>query len=146
MARGDVTVFEEFSKYIGNGDHDLDNDTFKCMLINNSTVPTAADLTPDSADYTEVTGSGYTAGGVTLTVTYTEVGGVATFDSSVNPSWTKTVGGPTDIYYGIIYNTTHVGTNDAVAFVDMAGPVSLVAGDVSITWNASGIFTVTVTP
>lgn len=149
MAQGTVTVFEEFTKYIGDGSHDLDNDTFKCMLINNTTVPTAATATPDSADFTEVTGTGYTAGGESLTITWTEAGGTATFDSTVNPSWTQNGAGPTDIYYAIIYNTTHAGTNDAVAFVDMTAdggttPISLQSGDITLTWGASGIFTLAV--
>ena len=142
MARGDLVVFEEFALNIGDGSHDLDSDSFKCMLINNTTTPTAASATPDTADFTEVTGTGYTAGGASLTTTYTEVGGVATFDSTANPSWTQNGSGPTDIYWAIIYNTTHAGTNDAIAFIDMDGPVSLQDGDISITFNASGIFTV----
>lgn len=146
MAQGTLTTFEEFRKYLADGSHDLDNDTFKCMLITNTTVPTAATATPDSADFTEVSGGGYTAGGVTLTVTWTEAGGTATFDSSVNPSWTQNGTGPTNIYYAIIYNSTHAGTNDAVAFIDMTTdggttPISLQAGDINITFNASGIFT-----
>ena len=146
MAQGDLVLFEEFSKYIGDGSHDLDNDTFKCALITNAVVPTAATATPDFADFTEVSGGGYTAGGETLTITWTEAGGTATFDSTVNPSWTQNGTGPTNIYYAIIYNTTHAGTNDAVAFIDMTTdggttPISLQAGDISITFNASGIFT-----
>lgn len=146
MAQGTLTLFEEFSKYIADGSHDLDNDTFKCMLVTNATVPTAALATPDSADFTEVSGTGYTAGGETLTITWTEAGGTATFDSSANPSWTKNASGPTNIYYAIIYNSTHAGTNDAVGFIDMTSdggttPLSLASGDISITFNASGIFT-----
>lgn len=147
MAQGTLTLFEEFSLYIGDGSHDLNTDTFKLALINNTTVPTAATLTPDFADFTEVTGTGYTAGGETLTITWTEAGGTATFDSTTNPSWTQNGAGPTDIYYAIIYNTSHTGTNDAVAFIDMTAdagvtPISLQDGDISITFDASGIFTV----
>lgn len=149
MAQGDFTLFEEFAKYIGDGSHDLDSDVIKCMLIDNSTVPTAALATPDSADFTEVTGTNYTAGGATLTCTYVEAGGVATFDSSTNPSWTTSPSGPANIYYAIVYNTSHAGTNDAIGFVDMTSdggttPISLQSGDISITWNASGLFTVTI--
>jgi hypothetical protein len=130
-----------------NGDHDMDGDTFKCALI--TTLPTKAQATPDFADFTEVSGTNYTAGGETLTVTLTEVGGVTTWDSTANPSWTQHAAGPTNIVAALIYNTTHVGTNDAVAFIDMTTdggttPISLVDGDISITFNASGIYTTTV--
>ncbi len=148
MAQGDFTLFEEFADYIGDGSHDLDGDTFSLILI--TTLPTAAQATPDRADFTEVTaGGGYTAGGIALTTTYTEAGGVATFDSSTNPSWTASAGSPTNIVAGLLVNDTHVGTNDAIGYIDLttdAGttPISLVAGDITVTWNASGVFTVTV--
>ena len=143
MAQGDLTVYEEFRLYIGDGSHDLNSDTFKVALI--TTLPTASDATPDFADYTEVSGTGYTGGGETAAATYTEAAGTATFDIA-DVSWTQNGAGPTNIKAAIIYNTSHVGTNDAVAFVDMTTDggttaISLVDGDISITFNASGVFT-----
>lgn len=148
MAQGTLKVFEEFALFIGDGAHDLNSDSFKAALI--TTLPVDTQTTPDLADFTEVTGGNYTAGGEALTTTYTEAAGVATFDSSANPSWTQSGTGPTDIKAALIYNTTHAGTNDAVAFIDMTTdggttPISLQDGDISITFNASGIFTLTVT-
>ena len=144
MAQGTLTVFEEFRLYIGDGSHDLASDSFKVALI--TTIPTAADATPDLGDYTEVTGTGYTAGGETSAATYTEAAGVATFDIA-DVSWTQNGAGPTTIKAALIYNTTHVGTNDAVAFIDMttdgSTAISLVDGDISIAINAAGVFTLT---
>lgn len=147
MAQGTLTTFEEFRLNIGDGSHDLDNDSFKVMLITNATVPTAADTTPDSADYTEVSGDNYTAGGEALTTTWTEVGGTASFKvTSGTVTWTYHATGPNNIYYAIVYNTTHAGTNDAVAFIDMTAdsgttPISLQDGDITLTFHANGIFT-----
>lgn len=146
MARGDLTVFEEFAKTIGEKKVAIGADTFKLALIDDTTAPTAADATPTWADYSgnEVSGTGYTAGGASLSgVTWTEAGGVATFDDTGNVTWSQNGAGPTDIYYAILYSDTST-NDDAVCFVDMGGPVSLVDGDVSVTWNASGILTVTV--
>jgi len=146
MARGDLTVFNEFSDYIGDGSHDLDGDSFKVMLITNGVVPSATTASPDSSDFTEVTGTGYTAGGEALTTTYTHAAGTTTFDATNDPiTWTQNGAGPTNIYYAIIYNTTHAGINDAVAFIDMTSdggttPISLQDGDISITFHANGIF------
>jgi hypothetical protein len=145
MAQGSLTVFEEFRKYIGDGSHNLVSDSFKIALI--TTIPTASDATPDFADYIDVSGTGYTAGGESSAVTYTEVGGVATFNAA-DVSWTQNGAGPTNIKAALLYNTTHAIGHDAVAFIDMtvdAGttPVSLVDGNISITINASGIFTLT---
>jgi len=145
MAQGSLVVFEEFRLFIGDKSHDLDADAFKIALI--TTLPTAAAATPDLADFTEVSGTNYTAGGETSAATYVEAAGVATFDMA-DVSWTQSGSGPTDIKAALIYNTTHVGTNDAVAFIDMTTdggttPISLVDGDISIAINAAGVFTLT---
>jgi len=147
MARNDWVTFEEFSKDLASGVHDLSSDTFKVGLIDNSTPPTAADATPRWADYSgnEVSGTGYTAGGYALTGSgVSEADGVTTFDDTGNVTWSQNGAGPTDIYWAVLYNDT-AAADQAVGFLDMGGPVSLVDGDVTITWNASGILTVTVT-
>lgn len=147
MAQGSVYTFEEFTKYIGDGSHDLDGDTFKIMLLSNTHNSTiaVANATPDSADYTEVTGTNYTAGGVTVTVTWTEVGGVATLATTSAATWSQNAAGPADIRTALLYNTTHVGTNDAICYIDMTAdgttPISLADGDITI--NTGTIFTVT---
>jgi hypothetical protein len=147
MARGDLTVFEEASLDFMNGVHNLGSDTIYVGLIDDTTAPTAADATPRWADYSanEVSTAGnYTANGVALTGTgSSEAAGVATFDDTGNVSISQDASGFTDAYYAIIYNGD--ATNDeAIAFVDLGGPVSEQDGDVSITWNASGILTITV--
>ena len=145
MAQGDFLTFEEFRKTIAEGD-DLGGDTFAVILI--TTLPTVSDATPDRADYTEVSaGGGYSSGGIVLTgVTWAEAAGVATFDSSMAPSWTAAAGSPTNIVAALIVNNTHAGTTDAIGFIDMttdggSTPISLVAGNITITFNASGLFT-----
>ena len=145
MAQGSLVVFEEFRLFIGDKSHDLDADAFKIALI--TTLPLANAATPDFADFTEVSGTNYTAGGETANGTYVEAAGVGTFDVD-DVSWTQSGSGPTNIKAALIYNTTHVGTNDAVAFIDMTTdggttPISLVDGDISITINAAGVFTLT---
>lgn len=144
MAQGSVTLFEEFRKTIGDGSHDLDNDTFAIMLVNNTLVPTAAQATPDSADFTEVSGTNYSAGGIVVTATWIEVGGTATFATTSNAQWIQSATAPSDIYYAIIYNQSHAGTTDAVGFIDMTpdggtSPISLISGDITV--NAGTIFT-----
>lgn len=145
MAQGTLTVFNEAKQNIANGLLDLSaGSDFKCMLI--TTLPTVAALTPDSADFTEVTGgTSYVAGGATLTTTWLESGGVVTFDSSVNPTWSQDVSGPVNIVAALVYSTTAVG-EDALAFIDLttdAGttPLSLQAGDITVTFAGTGLFT-----
>ena len=143
MAAGDLTVFDEAKKNIGNNNFDLSGTTdFSCMLI--TTIPTASDGTPDSSDYTEVSGgTEYTAGGVALSTTWNEAAGTVTFDSSVNPSWTQDASGPANIRAALIYSET--ATEDALCFIDMTSDgstaISLVDGDITITFDAAGLFT-----
>lgn len=147
MARGDLTVFEEFSLQLGDGEHDFQTDTLKLGIIDNTSPPTGADVTPAWGDYSanEVsTAGGYPAGGITLTnVTYTEAGGLATLDAD-DVSILQNALGFTDGFWAIIYNDTNA-TDLAICFLDLGGPVSEAAGPITITWNASGIATVTVT-
>jgi hypothetical protein len=149
MAQGDWVTFEEFSLDLVNGVHNLGSDTLKVALIDNAaTEPVAGTATPEwAADFSgnEVSGTGYTAGGETLSGTSTaEAAGVATLDDTGNVLWSQNAAGPTDIYWAILYNDT-AASKECIGFLDMGGPVSLVDGDVTITWNASGILTVTVT-
>ena len=143
MAQGTLTVFNEAKQNIS-GLVDLSNGTdFSLILI--TTLPTAADVTPDSTDYTECTVAGNYAGAVALTSTWLESGGTVTFDAADPAPWTAAAGSPTDIKAALIYSETAVG-EDALCFIDMTADggttaISMIAGDISITFNASGLFT-----
>ncbi len=146
MAAGDVTLFQAaFEDALENWDG---ADTIKCAILDNTTAPTAGTATPALGDFTEVgTGGSYTAGGESLGTWSTMVtfsGAVTTIDSATNPSWAQNASNDTDAYWGLIYNSTQVG-NEALAFVDLGGPVDMSAGSLTITWNASGIATITIT-
>jgi hypothetical protein len=111
-------------------------------ILDNTTAPTAADATPALAGYTEVGAAGtYTAGGTTLTISLTEAAGTVTFDATNNPTWAQNASNDIDAYWGLIYNATDL-SNSAIAFLDLGGPVDMTAGDLTITWNASGLFTI----
>jgi len=145
MATGDVTVFNTAKEWLADGTFDLDTNTFKCAILDNTTAPTASTATPTLSGFTEVGAAGsYTAGGTTLTVTWVESGGTVTFDSSTNPTWTQNASNDTDAYWGLIYQSGLVnGTTDAaLAFIELGGPVDMTAGDLTITFNASGVFTI----
>lgn len=145
MARGDITWFEEAKAYMLDGGWAASDD-IKCAILDNTLAPTAADATPALADYTEVGAAGsYTAGGTSLgtwSTLVTEAGGTVTIDSGTNPTWAQNASNDTDAYWGLIYNDTQAG-DPALAFVDLGGPVDMTAGDLTITWNASGIATLT---
>ena len=142
-----MTLFNEYSGQLGAGEHDLNAaDTIQCALVTNAVVPTASTTTPTYSDFTEVSGTNYTAKGDEITTpTFTQVSGSTYKFDGDNVSWTQNAGGPTDIYYGIIFNDTNA-SDMAIGFIDMTvdggtTPISLAAGNISVNWNASGIHT-----
>lgn len=145
MARGDLVVFNEAKAKMLDGDW-ASTDQFWCAICDNTATPTAAFATPTLSDFTEVGVAGtYDAGGLNLgalSTLVTEAGGVMTFDSATNPTWAQSALNDVDAYWGIIYNYTDA-AKDCVAFVDLGGPVDMTAGDLTITWNVAGLFTIT---
>lgn len=144
MARGDLVVFNEAKAKMLDGDW-ASTDHFYLAICDNTTAPSASTTTPTLGDFTQVgTGGTYTSGGTdlgTLATLVTQSGGTMTFDSTTNPTWAQDASNDTDAYWGIIYNFTD-GANDVLAYVDLGGPVDMSAGDLTVTWNASGIFTI----
>jgi len=146
MAAGDITVFEEAKAYMLDGGW-ATTDTIKLALITVATVPTAADATPALGDYTQVSAGGnYAAGGESLDTwanMVTEAAGTMTFDDTgASVTWSQHASNPTNARYGIIYNDTSA-TDQAIAFLDLGATIDMTAGDLTVTWNASGIFTIT---
>ena len=149
MANGDFTIFEEAMVDIGNGVHDFETHLFKMGLVNNTGAPTAVDGTPRWADYvaneSTPTGSAYVLNGPVVSGNFTisEAAGVMTWDPGLGPHLDLLIdsGGPTDIFWGILYNSS--ATNDeAIGFVEFTGGISLVDGAISYTFASGGILTI----
>ena len=144
MAAGDISVFDEAKAYMIDGGWEA-ADTIKLALLTATTAPTDADTTPALGDYTQVTAGGnYVAGGETLDTLgnmVTEASGTMTFDDTgASVTWSQNGSNPTDARYGLIYNDTQA--DQAIAWIDLGSTIDLSAGDLTITWNASGIFTI----
>lgn len=152
MARGDLTVFNEFLVSLAEKKINLETDTIKLALIDDTVTPTVTAATPQwgagsSEDYDahEVsTAGGYTAGGLTLSgPEFVRSGAVGTFDDDdSNLSLAQNASGFTDAYWGILYSDTAT-NKDCIAFIDLGGPVSEVDGPIAINFNVSGILTIT---
>ena len=139
-----ISLYDHTAKRFAEGTNAV-GDTYKLMLCTAATF-NATNTTLAGITKTEVTNAnGYTTGGATLgsvavtTVTTND----AKFDAA-DVSWGATGSGIT-ASYAILYNDTD--TNDPpVAFIDIGGSESAAAGtNFIIVWNASGIFTWTVT-
>lgn len=145
MAAGDLVVFNEALAYMLDGGWEPADD-IKCAILDNTTAPLQADTTPALGDYTEVGAAGtYTAGGTSLGnwgTLISQTSNVATCDSGTNPTWAKDASNDTDAYWALVYNDTQAG-DPAICFIDLGGSVDMSAGDLTVTWNASGLFTIT---
>ena len=135
-------VFDEAMNNIGKGLIDFDTQTFKAMLTN--TAPTQ-DTDDEKADITEISaGNGYSAGGVTLTVSWTETGagtGIWRFDSD-NPSWTASGGDIAAHQYLVVYEDTSA-QKKLLGFVNM-GSSSVIANGNTRTWTVTALVDFTV--
>lgn len=128
-----------------NKEIDLPDDVIKCMLTTSSYTPDQ-----DAHDYkddvtNEVTGTGYTAGGTTLGnrgFTYTGATNVLAF--TADPAvWTAaTITART----AVVYDSTpgSDATRPLICYQQSDVDIVSTNGTFQVTWNASGIFTITV--
>lgn len=123
---------------------DWDTDTIKCALTTSTYTPDQ-DVHDFFNDVTnEVTGTGYTAGGVTLTtptITYTGATNVMMLDAD-DAAWSSsTITARTAVVYK---STGTASTSPLVCYQQSSVDVSSTAGTFTVQWNASGIVTITV--
>lgn len=145
MAQGDLTVFDEAKAYMLDGGWEA-ADQIYVALLTSATAPTAATATPAIADFTEVTAGGnYTAGGElldTLANMVTETGGTMTFDDTgATVVWSSNASNPTNARWAYVYNTTQAG-DPGICFIDLGSDFDMTGGDLTLTWNGSGLFTI----
>jgi hypothetical protein len=124
---------------------DFDTDDIKVMLCTSAYVPAQDTHQFKSSVTNEVTGTGYTAGGATLTtesITYTAGTNTLKLDAD-DVSW---AGSTITARYAIIYDNT--GASDAarplIGYVDFGADVSSTAATFSIVWDAAGMATVVI--
>jgi len=121
---------------------DLDSDTLKIMLVTSAYTPDFG--THDfKADVTnEVVGTGYTAGGETLTsLSLTQSGGTITFDAA-DVTWSSST---ITARGAVIYDDT-IASDPLICYIDFGSDQSSSSGDFVLSFNASGIFTLDLTP
>lgn len=128
-----------------NKEIDLDSDTIKVALLTSAYTP-AQDTDAYWSDVSshEASGTGYTAGGASLaskTVTYTAGTNTFSFDAA-DVVWS---GSTVTARYAVVYDSTGTASTSALlCFVNFGADVSSSAGTFTITWDAAGIFTLTV--
>jgi len=139
-----ISLYDHTAKLFADGSNAV-GDTYKVKLYTTATFDATNTQLSGITGTEAATGTGYTAGGQALanvavtTVTTND----AKFDAD-DVTWTAT-GGSITASYAVIYNDTDA-NDPPIAFIDFDGSQS--AGDQTdfkIIWNASGIFTFTVT-
>jgi hypothetical protein len=140
MAEGDITVFNEAKLAFLDGIHDLNTDTINFAILDSGNTPTAADVTPTLADYVQIGTAGTYSGPVALAnCTITNTAGTIKFDADDPASWVSNGGNDADARWGLIYNASK--SDQAICFLDFGANVDMSTVDLTVQWNASGIFT-----
>lgn len=119
------------------------SDTIKVMLCTSAYTPDQdAHVYKDVSVTSEVTGTGYTAGGVALTtktIGYTAATNVIKLDAD-DVTWaTSTI----TARYAVIYDDSPASNKPLLGYVDFGVDQSSSAGNFTITWDAAGLFTIT---
>jgi hypothetical protein len=128
-----------------NKEVDFDSDTIKVALLTSSYTPNQ-----DTHDYfndvsaNEVTGTGYTAGGITLsskTATYDSGTNVIVLDAA-DVTWSSST---ITARYAVVYDSTGTASTSAlIGYVDFGSDQSSTNGNFTITWDSTGIVRITV--
>jgi len=133
MASG---IYQRFYANLMNKEIDLEADTVKVMLLNNSHSFTATHNTLSQVSANEISGTGYSAGGATLGSKTVTQGNPTVWDAA-DTSWTSAT---FTAYHAVIYDDTTT-NDDLICSIDFGGAQAVSGGTFQIQWNASGIIT-----
>jgi len=142
-----ITKYSSWRENAENGVYPINwsaaGDTIKVMLVTSAYTPAAATHTTKSDITNEVTGTNYTARGEEVTTkSVAESGGTTTVDGD-DVTWLQNAGGFTTARYGVLYKDTGTdGTSPLVGYIDFTTDKGNVNGDLTIQWNASGLYTI----
>lgn len=133
MASG---IYDRFKANLFNKIVDLEADTVKVMLLNNSHSFTSTNNVIGDVSANEISGTGYTAGGATLAGKAVTQGATTKWDAT-DVQWTTAT---FTAYHAVIYDDT-VATDDLICSIDFGGAKSVSAGTFKIQWHVNGIVT-----
>ena len=139
-------LYGNFLKQALNKEIDWDTDTIKVALLSSSYTPNQ-----DTHDYfddvsaNEVTGTGYTTGGITLaskTSTYDGTNNVIVLDAA-DVTWSSST---ITARYAVVYDDSgaSAASKALIGYVDFGSDQSSTNGNFTITWDSTGIVRITV--
>jgi hypothetical protein len=129
-----------------NKEVDIDSDNIKIMLLDDSYTFNQDTHQYKSSITGEVTGTGYTPGGQTLTsvtVTYDAATNTIKMDAA-DPSWPNST--ITGVKKAVVYDATPGtdATRPVIAYLESDTVLSSTSGTLSLTFDAAGIASLTV--
>ena len=147
MAIGDLAVFDEAKERMLESPI-LVLDNIWIGLVTNLCL--VGDANPaygagGTTNYTAIATAGeYLVGGLLLdviTAIVTEAAGVMTFaDTGASVTWAQNAASPVNARCAVVYNHT---TKLCYLFIDLGAAIDMTAGDLTITWDVAGMFTIT---
>lgn len=139
-------LYGQFIQQTLNKEIDWDSDTIKVALLSNGYTPDqdAHNYFDDVVAF-EVAGTGYTAGGLTLsnkTNTYNAATNTVILDAD-DVTWSSST---ITARYAVVYDATPAtdAAKPLIGFVDFGADQSSSNGNFTITWDSTGIVRVTV--
>ena len=134
MASG---IYNRFKANLMNKEIDLEADTIKIALMNNSHAFTATHNTWSQVSTNELaSGSGYTTGGAALASKTVTQNSTTAWDAA-DATWTSS---SFTAYHAVIYDDTHA-TDDLICSFDFGGAVTVSSGTLTVQFHSSGIIT-----
>jgi hypothetical protein len=139
-------LYGNFLKQALNKEIDWDSDTIKVALLSSSYTPNqdTHDYFDDVSSF-EVTGTGYTTGGITLaskTSTYDGTNNVIILDAA-DVTWSSST---ITARYAVVYDDSgaSAASKALIGYVDFGSDQSSTNGNFTITWDSTGIVRITV--
>jgi hypothetical protein len=144
-------VFPEWLLGVNAGNIAMTGGTYKVALgnaagpiaLSTSGISTAKLFTDWTAIVTEISGTGYSAGGATVASPTFTAGGtsnsVTTWTSGTNPSWTSA---SFTANQAVFYESS-ASTTQLICFFDFGGAVTVTGATFTLTINGSGLLTAT---
>ncbi len=133
MASG---IYNRFKANLMNKEIDLEADSIRVMLMDNSHSFTAADNTKSQVVANEISGTGYTAGGGVLDNKAVTQAATTKWDAD-DEAWTTAT---FTAYHAVIYDDTMT-NDDLICSIDFGGAQTVAAATFTIQWDAAGIIT-----
>ncbi len=136
-------IFNSFKRDIANGSINLATDAVKIMLVGSAYTPNIDTHAKRSDVTNEVSGTGYTAGGIALvnkTVTMNTTSDKGVFDAD-----DITLSNATITARGAVLYKARGGASSAdelIAYLDFGADITSTAGNFNIAFDANGIITI----